>query len=47
MIFTGEQLTFDYSQRTGDEETESETEEGENAMNCMCGSSNCRKILFS
>ena len=46
--FTGEQLTFDYSQRTGDEDTESETEEnGENAMECMCGSSICRKILFS
>ena len=48
IIFTGEQLTFDYSQRTGDEDTESETEEnGENAMECMCGSSICRKILFS
>jgi len=47
-IVKGEQLTFDYSQRTGDEDTESETEEnGENAMECMCGSSICRKILFS
>jgi len=47
-IVKGEQLTFDYKQRTGAEDTESESEEdntGE-AMECRCGSSNCRKIMF-
>jgi len=47
-IVKGEQLTFDYKQRTGAEDTESESD-GENsgeAMECRCGSSNCRKVMF-
>ncbi len=55
-IIKGEQLTFDYRQRTGnvDDESsagdsESETDEAGNklvAMECKCGSSKCRKIMF-
>ena len=46
-IIKGEQLTFDYRQRTGEESTESESEDGEEGgMECKCGSSNCRKIMF-
>jgi len=48
-IIKGEQLTFDYRQRTGDDNEEAETEgeeTEEGGMECRCGSSKCRKIMF-
>jgi len=51
-IVKGEQLNFDYRQRTTgvDEEPTieplKEDNEAGGGMECKCGSSNCRKIMF-
>ena len=45
-IVKGEQLTFDYSQRTFEESNEDESDTGESGMECRCGSTKCRKTLF-
>lgn len=49
-IVKGEQLTFDYRQRTSDEEPTPDTAETEateeGGMECKCGSKKCRKIMF-
>jgi len=49
-IIKGEQLTFDYRQRTAGEDDATEVipdedDQGER-MECRCGVTNCRKILF-
>jgi len=48
-IIKGEQLTFDYRQgrQIGIEDAESEEDgDGEETMECKCGTSRCRKRLF-
>ena len=51
-IIRGEQLTFDYRQRTDglEEETAEKSEidmtDQKSGMECKCGSSKCRKIMF-
>ena len=47
-IVKGEQLTFDYRQRPGaDDSVDSIQGGGEDAgMECKCGSANCRKVMF-
>ncbi len=50
-IVKGEQLNFDYRQRTGPEESPvlepvPQDDDQEQVMECRCGSSKCRKILF-
>ena len=47
-IVKGEQLTFDYKQRPGADEDFSESITGKGqGMECKCGSSNCRKVMFN
>ena len=48
-IVKGEQLTFDYRQQTGgnDADQEETPADGDNeTMECRCGSTKCRKVLF-
>ena len=46
-IVKGEQLTFDYRQRPGADDSMESIQSGEEAgMECKCGSSNCRKVMF-
>ena len=46
-IVKGEQLTFDYRQRPGADDSMESIQRGEEAgMECKCGSSNCRKVMF-
>ena len=46
-IVKGEQLTFDYRQRPGADDSVDSIQGGEDAgMECKCGSANCRKVMF-
>lgn len=51
-IEAGEELTFDYKDYDGTEQTDQEEREGtdegveEDSIPCLCGASNCRKWLW-
>ena len=46
-IVKGEQLTFDYCQRPGADDSMESVQGGEDTgMECKCGSANCRKVMF-
>jgi [histone H3]-lysine9 N-trimethyltransferase SUV39H len=41
LVFAGEELSFDYQDKDGDEHDFDEEEE-EEAIECLCGAPNCR-----
>ena len=46
-IVKGEQLTFDYKQRPGEYDSMESIADGDNGMECKCGSAKCRKVMFN